>query len=120
MGSGLPRAHLKHAACSPNFAHCVPCAVHDKLRAKILPRYSGRPEQANDALHDFYRQTWASLAADFVMGDEFRFWQGRFDAVFATADPVKPKPHEPHSTVPGVEETARKYLSRTPDGAATR
>jgi len=106
----LPKDHLKHAACDETFSHCVPIAVHAKLSDLLAPKHGGDRQAASAALKDWYRTVWASLPADFVMGEAFRFWQGRFDAAFATADPTSAKRvNEPRSTVPGADKTT-EYL----------
>jgi hypothetical protein len=97
--------HLKHAACSPNLAWCVPEAVHAKLESKLSTRFSGDLQKSNAALKTWYATVWASLKSDHVMRDEFGFWMGRFDADFATKDAPTPKPDERVSTVPGAAET---------------
>jgi hypothetical protein len=105
-----PRDHLRHASCDTTFSRCVPNAVHDKLANMLAPKHNGDRQAAKAALVAWYPTVWASLPSDFVMPDAFKFWQGRFDAAFASADPGVPKrPNEPRSTVPGVEKTA-EYL----------
>lgn len=106
FAGALPREHLKHAACDPTFSLCVPRAVHDKLTNKLAPKYGGDRGQAAAALQRWYPTVWQSLAPDFVMKDEFKFWQGRFDDELATKEA---KPSEARSTVPGVDAT-RAYL----------
>lgn len=90
MAGALPRDHVRHAACSPNYAWCVPEAVHAKFRASLLARF-GDSLSAAEALHGWYAEVWASLPADTVIGDAFRFWQPRFDARWAAAPPVNGK-----------------------------
>jgi hypothetical protein len=101
----LPRDHVHHAACDPTFARCVPTAVHEKLTNLLTPKYQGDRAAAAQALHAWYPTIWQGLPGEFVMGDAFKFWQGRFDRAFATKD----MPTAPASTVPGVDRT-RKYL----------
>jgi hypothetical protein len=105
-----PKDHLKHAACDDTFSHCVPTAVHAKLSDLLAPKHGGDRQAASAALKAWYPSVWASLPAEFVMGEAFRFWQGRFDAAFATADPSAAKRvNEPRSTVPGADKTT-EYL----------
>lgn len=104
----LPREHLNHAACDDTFSRCVPRAVHDKLTNLLAPKYGGDRAAASLRLHDWYPIVWQALVADFVMGDAFKFWQGHFDAAFATKDT---KPTEVRSNVPSADAT-RKYLER--------
>lgn len=110
LAGALPREHLKHAACDPTFSLCVPEAVHAKLLSKLAPKHGGDRAAAGAALQAWYPTVWAALAADFVMGDEFKFWQGRFDVAFASKDEAKT---QPRSAVPGVDETrARRERMR--------
>lgn len=91
FAGSIPRDHLTHAACDPSFSRCVPSAVHAKLVNHLAPKHGGDRAAAGDALHAWYPTVWASLPADFVMGDAFKFWQGRFDQAFASVDPAAPK-----------------------------
>lgn len=112
MAGALPREHLKHAACDPTFSLCVPEAVHAKLLSKLAPKHGGDRAAAAAALQAWYPTVWASLPEAFVMRDEFKFWQGQFDAAFASPDPgAGRRPNEPKSTVPGADKTA-EYLRR--------
>ena len=109
----LPRDHVSHAECSPNLAWCVPAAVHAKLASKLSPRYQGERADAERALRRWYPVVWATLAPTFVMRDAFRFWEGRFDAEFATKEAPPPSANrrpELTSQVPDRAETRRKYL----------
>lgn len=81
-----PKDHLKHAACDDTFSRCVPTAVHTKLCDLLAPKHSGDRQAAGGALQAWYPTVWASLPAEFVMGEAFKFWQGRFDATFASQD----------------------------------
>jgi uncharacterized protein YdaU (DUF1376 family) len=81
-----PKDHLRHAVCDDTYSRCVPAAVHTKLRDLLAPKYGGDRHAAGDALRDWYVAVWATLPAEFVMGEAFKFWQGRFDAAFATVD----------------------------------
>jgi uncharacterized protein YdaU (DUF1376 family) len=101
--------HLEHAACDDTLSRCVPAAVHRKLADALAPRYGGDRDAAKAALERWYADVWATLPADFVMGEAFRFWQSRFDAQLATkeATPARnvdaaPRPrdcdHEPRCT----------------------
>lgn len=104
----LPKDHVKHAACDPGFAWCVPMAVHAKLVNKLAPKHSGDREAASAALKAWYPTVWRALPADFVIsGDDFKFWQARFDETFATPDPRTATP-------------TRRLIETTPeeDGAA--
>lgn len=86
----LPKDHINHADCSPNFAVCIPSPVHAKLKNALAPMFRGDRTAADAALREWYRTVWDSLPSQFVMGDAFRFWQGRFDAKWASsADPPK-------------------------------
>lgn len=107
FSGSLPREHLPHVACDPTFSHCVPDAVHRKLQNTLAPKYGGNRDKAGEVLKNWYPTVWAALADDFVMGDAFKFWQGRFDATFASTDSAVKKP-EPVSNVPGVEQTQEK------------
>lgn len=112
MAGALPREHLKHAACDPTFSLCVPEAVHAKLLSKLAPKHNGDRMAAGAALHVWYPKVWQSLEAGYVMGDEFKFWQGQFDAAFASHNPAaSTRLNEPKSTVPGADRTA-EYLRR--------
>lgn len=106
LTGGLPREHLRCAACDPTFSRCVPEAVHGKLMNLLAPQHGGDREEASRALQAWYPTVWASLPAMFVMGDAFRFWQGRFDAAFATVDPRPDRPQAPTSRVPSAADTA--------------
>lgn len=81
-------AHLAHALCDDTHSYCVPAAVHHKLASLLAPKYAGDHDAAADALLAWYPTVWAGLAAGFVMGEAFRFWQSRFDAAFASATPT--------------------------------
>lgn len=84
----LPREHRDHVFCDPSFSICVPAAVHAKFIGPYARRCGGDREVAHDQLCQWYAKTAEALAADYVMGDAFKFWQPRFDAAFATADPT--------------------------------
>jgi len=101
----LPRDHQHHAFCDDRFARCVPVAVHHKLTNLLAPRHQGNREAAAQALAAWYPTVWHALPEAFVMGDAFKFWQGRFDQAFATKD----TPAAPTSTVPDADRTAH-YL----------
>ena len=117
----LPRDHLNHI-CSPNFAWCVPDAVHLKLAAKLAPKYGGDVSLAKDALAAWYPTVWAMLPEGTVIGDAYKFWTPRFDAAFAStvavSAPAKARgcKHDP----PCADETAhtRRYLREMRQGAA--
>lgn len=79
--------HLDHSACDVSLSRCVPSAMHRKLSDLLAPKYGGDRDATMDALQAWYPTVWATLPADFIMGDAFRFWQARFDAAFATPDP---------------------------------
>ena len=114
LTGSLPRDHRDHGnRCSPNFAWCVPSAVHEKLVNALAPKHAGDRAAAATDLEAWYRTVWSSLPEDFVMPDAFRFWQGRFDQAFASERPGKPNTSrsEPKSNVPDYETTKRKYLS---------
>lgn len=84
----IPRnPHLSHAFCDPTLAYCVPSAVHHKLAGLLSPKHAGDHDRAADALLEWYATVAAKLVEGFVMGDAFRFWQGRFDETFASAEP---------------------------------
>lgn len=103
-----PKDHLKHSACDETFSRCVPTAVHAKLCDLLAPKHGGDRQAAGLALKDWYPTVWATLPADFVMGEAFRFWQGRFDATFASADASSNR--KPLFTTT-VEEDARAVLA---------
>lgn len=115
LSGALPRDHASHYLCDPTFSRCVPASVHAKLKSLLAPKFAGDREQAQSALETWYPTVWLTLPADFVMGEAFRFWQGRFDAAFASADAVGSsnsfKKPEPKSNVPSADETRRRYLS---------
>lgn len=90
MAGMLPKDHLGHI-CSPNLSWCVTPYVHSKLKSQLAPKFGGDQAKADAALRVWYEEVWASLPADAVMGDAFRFWQPRFDAKFATPTPVAKK-----------------------------
>jgi hypothetical protein len=106
--------HVKHAACDPTRSRCVPTAVHAKLSDLLAPRHGGDRQAAGSALKTWYREVWATLPADHVMGDAFAFWQARFDGVYASKHPVAAN-RQPKSMVPSVERTA-EYLRRQRHG----
>lgn len=103
----LPREHLSHAECDPTYSRCVPAAVHAKLKGLLAPRFSGDRDKADDALRAWYPTVWAALPADFVMPDAFKFWQARFDPVFASQDAPA---SERRSAAPNADKTS-SYLS---------
>ncbi len=111
LDGALPRDHKHHAVCDPSYSRCVPYAVHDKLTNLLAPKHQGDRTAAKAELQAWYATVWASLPADFVMGEAFRFWQARFDAAFASKDTAAAKPNEPKSTVPSADRTAQ-YLAR--------
>lgn len=116
LAGALPREHLKHAACDPTYSLCVPQAVHAKLLSKLAPKHGGDRDAASDALKAWYPVVWATLPSGFVMGEEFKFWQGQFDAVYASPNAASTaRPHEPKSTVPSADRTA-EYLRRQRQG----
>lgn len=84
MAGALPREHLAHALCDETFSRCVPKAVHAKLVNALAPKHQGNRDAANVALRAWYPTVWATLAADCVVGDAFKFWQEHFDAAFAS------------------------------------
>jgi len=94
LSGALHRDHLKHAVCDSTFSRCVPEAVHAKLLNKLAPKHGGDREAASLALKDWYLEVWSSLTADFVIGEEFRFWQARFDERFSSK--ISPK-YDPKS-----------------------
>lgn len=107
----LPKDHLDHV-CSPNLAWCVPNQVHLKLAVRLAPKYGGDTEQAKAALVLWYASVWATLPADTVIGDAFKFWTPRFEAQFGnTQAPHIARPGEPRSAVPGADAT-RDYMRR--------
>ncbi len=90
MAGQLPRDHVTHVFCNDAFSCCVPTAVHSKLVNLLAPRHGGDRAATGDELKAWYPTVAASLVPDFIMGDAFKFWQGRFDAVFATpTEPVR-------------------------------
>lgn len=93
MAGALPRNHLHCADCSPNFAWCVPSAVHGKMKSSLVPRFAGDTGAVDTGLRDWYRTVWDGLPIEFVMGDAFKFWQVQFDARWANK-PEAPKPSE--------------------------
>lgn len=102
----LPRDHLSHAACSPNFAWCVPEAVHVKLAARLAPRHGGDVAAAKVSLIDWYVAVWSTLPEGTVIGDAFKFWGPRFDAVFASAVSQPSKPYHCNHVPPCVDDVA--------------
>lgn len=100
MAGALPRDHVNHAECSPDFSHCVPAAVHSKLRGLLAPKFAGDTAETDAALRAFYRRVWAALKPGAVMGDAFRFWTREFDEAFAD----KPEPRKTVSTGPWVPD----------------
>jgi hypothetical protein len=105
LAGALPRDHRDHVFCSQDFSHCVPAAVHGKLSRLLAPKQRGDTDQAGEVLKAWYPTVVAALLPAHVMGDAFKFWQGRFDQAFATKDP----PAAPASTVPDADRTSR-YL----------
>lgn len=113
LSGSLHRDHLSHAACSPNYAWCVPDAVHAKLAVRLAPKHGGDVVAAKGALLAWYSTVWASLPDGTVLGDAFKFWGPRFDAAFASpvtvSAPSKPRncQHVP-MCVDDVEHTRRR------------
>lgn len=103
----LPRHHLKHAYCDSTHSRCVPQQVHDKLTNQLAPKHGGNRSQASSALLAWYPTVLKALPADAVMGDEFKFWQPRFDAAFATPAAPAARPSELRSVVPDADTTKR-------------
>lgn len=107
----LPRDHATHVACDTRFVWCVPAPVHGKLAEKLSPKHGGDRVAAGEALKAWYPTVWATLPDDFSMGDAFKFWQGRFDAAFASRDDRRDVgtkavsaecPHDPPCENPGT------------------
>jgi uncharacterized protein YdaU (DUF1376 family) len=84
--------HLSHAACDETQSRCVPRAVDDKLRNLLAPRYGGDRTAAGEALRAWYPSVWATLPADFVMPDAFKFWCSDFEKAFASKPPQAERP----------------------------
>lgn len=99
--------HLKHSACDPSLSRCVPQAVHDKLADSLAPQHNGDRDAAKAVLQAWYQAVWKTLDAKFTIGDAFKFWQGRFDATFATKDAAQTGQR---ATAPSADKTA-DYLS---------
>jgi hypothetical protein len=119
VAGALPRDHVGHALCDDTHSLCVPRAVHDKLADRLAPRYGGDRETAKAALVAWYPTIWATLPADFVMGDAFSFWQPRFDVAFATKETpaAAGEPKRPpgcHHTPACVDEVACTSLRGVP------
>lgn len=91
LAGALPRNHLHCADCSPNFAWCVPSAVHAKFKNALLPKFLGDVNAVDAGLRDWYRTVWDGLPPGFTMGDAFKLWQVKFDAKWAD----KPEPQKP-------------------------
>lgn len=108
LSGALPREHLTHVLCDPTFSRCVPSAVHAKLKNLLAPKFTGDREKADQALRDWYPTVWATLPDDFVMGEAFKFWQGRFDAAFASKDAAA---NGQRSSAPSADSTA-EYLRK--------
>lgn len=106
FAGALPREHLKHAACDDTLSRCVPQAVHDKLVNKLAPKHGGDRDGAQAALQGWYPVVWASLPANFVIGEEFKFWQARFDEAFASKGGEVAKP-----TVPDADATKARLAA---------
>lgn len=107
----LPRHHIKHAWCDCTFSRCVPQAVHDKLTNQLAPKHGGDRGKASASLLAWYPTIVASLPADAVTGDEFKFWQAHFDASFAAPLASTARKGEPRSTVPDADETKRRMAA---------
>lgn len=104
-----PKDHLKHAACDDTFSRCVPTAVHSKLCDLLAPKHGGDRQTAGEALKNWYPTVWSTLPADFVMGEAFKFWQGRFDAAFASTDASTGRNKPMFTTT--VEESGKAVLA---------
>jgi 5-methylcytosine-specific restriction endonuclease McrA len=116
FAGSLPKDHLRHAACDETLARCVPQAVHDKLANKLAPKHSGDRNAAGAELKAWYPSVWNTLDPDFVMPDAFKFWEGQFDATFASPLPgTLRRVSEPKSTVPSVSRT-QEYLRQQRQG----
>lgn len=95
FSGALPRDHLHCVVCSPNFAVCVPSAVHSKMKKALLPRFHGDLNAVDAGLREWYRTVWDGLPQEFVMGDAFRFWGVQFEAKWASkTEPPKPSEAE--------------------------
>lgn len=118
QSGSLPGDHLHHVACDESFSRCVPRVVHVKLVNKLAPKHGGDREAAAAALQVWYPTVWATLPVDFVLpADDFKFWQSRFDAAFASVDLAAKfsRKDAEKSTVPGPDRTA-EYLRRQRQG----
>lgn len=83
----LPREHVNHVFCDPDFSVCVPSAVHAKLIGPMSRRFNGDRERTHAELKAWYGRVAASLPPEFTPpSDAFKFWQARFDAEWATKD----------------------------------
>lgn len=105
------QGHLHHTYCDPTYSYCVPYGVHDALGDRLAPRYAGDRDAAKAFLRSWYPGVCQKLVDGFIMGDAFKFWQGRFDATFASQLPkVSTAPRI--QTLAEVEEIARVKLER--------
>lgn len=108
--------HLSHAACDPTLSRCVPTQVQFKLMDLLAPKYDGDREAARAALQAWYPGVWASLPPGFVMGESFRFWQGRFDAFWASEDTSTKRA----SSLPQTDDLLAKVKDRLAKEAEQR
>lgn len=76
--------HIDHSACDVTLSRCVPSVMHRKFSDSLAPKYGGDRDATKAALQQWYPTVWATLPADFVMGDALKFWQAQFDAAFAS------------------------------------
>lgn len=82
MAGTLPRDHLRHV--TPCGRVCVPQFLHGQFVQQI----GGDPEQANDRLRGFYRDTLSAIPDDQPIGDEpLAFWRKHFAAWLPSAAP---------------------------------
>lgn len=108
MAGMLPRDHVDHAACSDNFAWCIPNPVHRELVKLLTPACQNDRDVAARKLLEWYPTVWRQLKPTDVIGDAFKFWRGWFTSTFATAAAPAPPSQSPQvarSNVPGIEAT---------------
>lgn len=124
MSGSLQRDHLNHAACDDTYSRCVPNPVHEKLANSLAPKHNGDRESAKSALKAWYPTIWATLSADFVIGDAFKFWQARFDTAFTAkvvtvAPAPKPRNCRHHPTCADDAAHTTRYLDEMRGTAQT-
>lgn len=110
LGAAIPREHGRHALCG---RVCLPAAKYEQFVRKIGGDDIATAERtvldwAKGVLAAWERSPLLSLS---IQGNDFEFWDARYEEWQGAAVKSTPKPHEPRSTIPNADETRRRYLS---------